>query len=195
MIIAITIGVLTAGGVFLVLQRGMVRLILGMTLIGHATNLTLLAAGIGAWRSWRSEPIMSGTNPQDAADPLPQAFVLTAIVISMATTAFMLALAALGRSDDTLSDPVKEFPDLFAAFKDSVWSTEEKSVPAKKKVAQDQAKGSQEEHDTPTDDAYVLPDHVTHEVTALQTMGRSARRISTDSNQYQRRQQREEGIE
>ncbi|MDU7503009.1 MAG: NADH-quinone oxidoreductase subunit K, partial [Corynebacterium kroppenstedtii] len=44
MIIAITIGVLTAGGVFLVLQRGMVRLILGMTLIGHATNLTLLAA-------------------------------------------------------------------------------------------------------------------------------------------------------
>ena len=83
MIIAITIGVLTAGGVFLVLQRGMVRLILGMTLIGHATNLTLLAAGIGAWRS---EPIMSGTNPQDAADPLPQAFVLTAIVISMATT-------------------------------------------------------------------------------------------------------------
>ena len=192
MIIAITIGVLTAGGVFLVLQRGMVRLILGMTLIGHATNLTLLAAGIGAWRS---EPIMSGTNPQDAADPLPQAFVLTAIVISMATTAFMLALAALGRSDDTLSDPVKEFPDLFAGVKDSVWSTEEKSVPAKKKVAQDQAKGSQEEQDTPTDDGYVLPDHLTNEVTALQTMGRSARRISTDSNQYQRRQQREEGIE
>lgn len=192
MIMAITIGVLTAGGVFLVLQRGMVRLILGMTLIGHATNLTLLAAGIGAWRS---EPIMSGTNPQDAADPLPQAFVLTAIVISMATTAFMLALAALGRSDDTLTDPVKEFPDLFAAFKDSVWSTEEKSVPAKKKVAHGQAKDPQEEHDTPTDDAYVLPDHVTHEVTALQTMGRSARRISTDSNQYQRRQQREEGIE
>ena len=192
MIIAITIGVLTAGGVFLVLQRGMVRLILGMTLIGHATNLTLLAAGIGAWRS---EPIMSGTNPQDAADPLPQAFVLTAIVISMATTAFMLALAALGRSDDTLSDPVKEFPDLFAAFKDSVWSTEEESMPAKKKAAQDQAKGSQDEQDTPTDDAYVLPDHVTPEVTALQTMGRSARRISTDSNQYQRRQQREEGIE
>ena len=192
MIMAITIGVLTAGGVFLVLQRGMVRLILGMTLIGHATNLTLLAAGIGAWRS---EPIMSGTNPQDAADPLPQAFVLTASVISMATTAFMLALAALGRSDDTLTDPVKEFPDLFAAFKDSVWSTEEKSVPAKKKVAHGQAKDSQEEHDTPTDDAYVLPDHVTHEVTALQTMGRSARRISTDSNQYQRRQQREEGIE
>ena len=192
MIIAITIGVLTAGGVFLVLQRGMVRLILGMTLIGHATNLTLLAAGIGAWRA---EPIMSGTNPHDAADPLPQAFVLTAIVISMATTAFMLALAALGRSDDTLSDPVKEFPDLFAAFKDSVWSTEEKSVPAKEKVAQDQAKDSQEAHHTPTDDAYVLPDHLTNEVTALQTMGRSARRISTDSNQYRRRQEREEGIE
>lgn len=190
MIIAITIGVLTAGGVFLVLQRGMVRLILGMTLIGHATNLTLLAAGIGAWRA---EPIMSGTNPHDAADPLPQAFVLTAIVISMATTAFMLALAALGRSDDTLTDPVKEFPDLFAAFKDSVWSTEQKSEPPHDEATEGQ---EDEEHtSTPTGDVYVLPDHLTNEVTALQTMGRSARRISTDSNQYRRRQEREEGIE
>lgn len=108
MIIAITIGVLTAGGVFMVLQRGMVRLVLGMTLLSHATNLFLLAAGIGAWRS---EPLMGSTNPTDAADPLPQAFVLTAIVISMAATAFMLALAGIGANDDTMADPLKSAPD------------------------------------------------------------------------------------
>ena len=75
----------------MVMQRGMVRVIIGTTLMSHGVNLLLLAAGIGAWRS---DPL---------ADPLPQAFVLTAIVISMATTAVLLALAALGRDDDTRS--------------------------------------------------------------------------------------------
>ena len=107
MIIALTIAVLMAGGVYLALQRGMVRIVIGMGLISHATNLIILAAGIGAWRG---EPFAGRTSIDDAADPLPQAFVLTAIVITMATTAFMLALAALGRSDDTRSaeDPEHE---------------------------------------------------------------------------------------
>ena len=107
MIIALTIAVLMAGGVYLALQRGMVRIVIGMGLISHATNLIILAAGIGAWRG---EPFAGRTSIDDAADPLPQAFVLTAIVITMATTAFMMALAALGRSDDTRSaeDPEHE---------------------------------------------------------------------------------------
>ena len=107
MIIALTIAVLMAGGVYLALQRGMVRIVISMGLISHATNLIILAAGIGAWRG---EPFAGRTSIDDAADPLPQAFVLTAIVITMATTAFMLALAALGRSDDTRSaeDPEHE---------------------------------------------------------------------------------------
>ena len=107
MIIALTIAVLMAGGVYLALQRGMVRIVIGMGLISHATNLIILAAGIGAWRG---EPFAGRTSIDDAADPLPQAFVLTAIVIPMAKTAFMLALAALGRSDDTRSaeDPEHE---------------------------------------------------------------------------------------
>ena len=109
MIIALTIAVLTAGGVFLILQRGMVRIVLGMGLISHAANLIILAAGIGAWRG---EPFPDRTEIDLAADPLPQAFVLTAIVITMATTAFMLALAALGRSDDTgtAEDPTEASP-------------------------------------------------------------------------------------
>ena len=109
MIIAVTIAVLVAGGVYMILQRGMVRIVFGMGLVSHATNLLILATGIGAWRS---EPFAERTPMSDAADPLPQAFVLTAIVITMATTAFMLTLAALGRSDDTrtVEDPEEESP-------------------------------------------------------------------------------------
>ena len=109
MIIAVTIAVLVAGGVYMILQRGMVRIVFGMGLVSHATNLLILATGIGAWRS---EPFAERTPLSDAADPLPQAFVLTAFVITMATTAFMLTLAALGRSDDTrtVEDPEEESP-------------------------------------------------------------------------------------
>ncbi|MDO4685076.1 MAG: cation:proton antiporter subunit C [Corynebacterium sp.] len=108
MIIAFTIATLMGGGVYLILQRGMVRIVFGMGLISHAANLIILTAGIGAWRAQPFE----GTPLDEAADPLPQAFVLTAIVITMATTAFMLALAALGRSDDTRSweDPEELSP-------------------------------------------------------------------------------------
>ena len=104
-----TIAVLVTGGVYMILQRGMVRIVFGMGLVSHATNLLILATGIGAWRS---EPFAERTPLSDAADPLPQAFVLTAIVITMATTAFMLTLAALGRSDDTrtVEDPEEESP-------------------------------------------------------------------------------------
>ncbi|SDS61443.1 cation:proton antiporter subunit C [Corynebacterium timonense] len=98
MIVALTIAVLTAGAVYLVMQRGMVRIIFGMTLFGHAANLTLLAGGVGAWRG---EAFPSRTPLDEMSDPLPQAFVLTAIVIAMATTTLLLMTAALGKTDDT----------------------------------------------------------------------------------------------
>lgn len=98
MIIAAIIAVLVAGGVYLVMQRGMMRLILGVTLISHAVNVLILATGNSAWRQ---DPLMDRATAGEAADPLPQAFVLTAIVISMAATAVLLALTALGRDDDT----------------------------------------------------------------------------------------------
>jgi len=99
-IISAVIAILIAGGVYLVMQRGMVRIIIGTTLMSHGVNILLLATGVGAWRA---DPIADRTEVADAADPLPQAFVLTAIVISMAATAVMLAMAALGRDDDTTS--------------------------------------------------------------------------------------------
>lgn len=105
MILALTIACLLAGGVYLVLQRGMLRIVIGMTLISHSVNLLILSAGSP---KWRGDPFPSITSLSDAADPLPQAFVLTAIVIAMATTTYMLALAALGRNDDT---HVEELPE------------------------------------------------------------------------------------
>ncbi|AKE40402.1 monovalent cation/H+ antiporter subunit C [Corynebacterium kutscheri] len=105
MILALIIAILASGGVYLVLQRGMLRIVIGMTLISHATNLLILAIGVPAWRG---EPFPSRTALSDAADPIPQAFVLTAIVIAMATTTYMLTLSGLGRSDDTEPEEVAD---------------------------------------------------------------------------------------
>ncbi|WP_062242259.1 sodium:proton antiporter [Brevibacterium epidermidis] len=102
MILALTIGVLTAGGVYLMMQRSMVRAVFGLTLISHAANFILLSAGVGAWRG---EPLAGSGDLAEAADPLPQAFVLTAIVITLAVTIFMLALAVLGHDDDQKRHP------------------------------------------------------------------------------------------
>ena len=102
MVMALSVAVLVAGAVYLVMQRGMVRVVFGMSLLGHASNLTLLATGVGAWRG---EAFPSRTAFDDLSDPLPQAFVLTAIVITLAVTIFMLALAVLGHDDDQKRAP------------------------------------------------------------------------------------------
>ena len=102
MVMALSVAVLVVGAVYLVMQRGMVRVVFGMSLLGHASNLTLLATGVGAWRG---EAFPSRTAFNDLSDPLPQAFVLTAIVIAMATTTIMLMLASLGKNDDTFDVP------------------------------------------------------------------------------------------
>jgi multicomponent Na+:H+ antiporter subunit C len=102
MIIPITIAILVTGGVYLLLQRGMVRIIFGLTLIAHAANLILLTAGVSAWRG---EPLPDRVDTALSTDPLPHAFVLTAIVIAFAVTVLMLALAAIGHDDDTRAMP------------------------------------------------------------------------------------------
>lgn len=102
MILAITIGVLVAAGVYLILQRDMMRIVLGFGLISHGINLTVLTTGV---LDLRGEPLLGTTEIAAAADPVPQAFVLTAIVISLAVTVFMLVLAVIGKSDDTKATP------------------------------------------------------------------------------------------
>lgn len=100
---AIIVGLLTAGGTYLILQRGIVRMTLGFVLLGHAATTLLVAAG-GVAR--RGVPLIGAPGP--AADPLPQAFALTAIVIAFGVTAFLLTLAFRGRDvlgHDDVEDP------------------------------------------------------------------------------------------
>lgn len=90
------VGFLVAGALWLLLQPGRIRTVLAFVLLSHAANVTVLLASTG---TGRDAPFVGGG--ADPADPLPQAFVLTAIVISFGTTAFLLSLAG-GRRDDRL---------------------------------------------------------------------------------------------
>lgn len=101
MTIALTAGVLVTGAVYLFLQSEMLRVILGFVLLGHAANLVLMAAG---GTSRRGEPFGAPVDVSTVADPLPQAFVLTAIVIAFSITIFMLVLSATGTEDDDTTD-------------------------------------------------------------------------------------------
>lgn len=101
MTVAITAGVLVAAAVYLFLQREMLRVILGFILLGNAANLVLMAAG---GTSRRGEPFGTPGDPSTVADPLPHAFVLTAIVISFSITIFLLVLSVTGRDDDDTAD-------------------------------------------------------------------------------------------
>jgi multicomponent Na+:H+ antiporter subunit C len=91
-VLALVIGGLYAAGLYLLLRRNIVRLVLGLALMGHAANLLLFTAnGLERGRP----PII----PEDAAaavtpyaDPLPQALILTAIVIGFGVLAFALVL-------------------------------------------------------------------------------------------------------
>lgn len=102
MTLAVTAALLAAGAIYLILQREMLRVILGFVLLGHAANVVLMAAG-GSAR--REAPFGTSDDPSVVADPLPQAFVLTAIVIAFSITIFMLVLSVTGRHDDSTADP------------------------------------------------------------------------------------------
>ena len=91
--LSITIGILVATGAFMVMQRRILQVILGFSLLSHATNLMIVASG---WAGDGLSPILriiEHHEPGAYVDPLPQAMVLTAIVISFAVTAFLLVLA------------------------------------------------------------------------------------------------------
>lgn len=91
---AICVGVLSTAGIFLMLRAQTFPVILGLTLLSYAVNLFLFASGRLVINS---AAILS--EHQNYADPLPQALVLTAIVIGFAMTAFALILAMRARAD------------------------------------------------------------------------------------------------
>ena len=103
--LALAVGALTGGGIYLLLRARVFDVIVGLTLLSYAVNLFIFFMGrakVGA------APIMDGKFPptmEHYADPLPQALVLTAIVISFAMTAVMLVIALRTRAE-TGSDHV-----------------------------------------------------------------------------------------
>ncbi|GAA1909837.1 Na(+)/H(+) antiporter subunit C [Arthrobacter gandavensis] len=98
-------GALYAAGIYLVLERSLTRVVLGLAMMTNATNILLLATGgyQGLAPLFNAE-----IPPEDYNDPLPQAFILTSIVISFSVTAFMLGIIyrswVLGRQDEVQDD-------------------------------------------------------------------------------------------
>ena len=91
-VLAITVGGLYAAGIYMMLRRSVVKLLIGLGLLSHAANLLIFTAG-GIVRGRVPVVPRGETSPLTVvADPLPQALILTAIVISFAVLAFTLVL-------------------------------------------------------------------------------------------------------
>ncbi|NRH29354.1 MULTISPECIES: Na+/H+ antiporter subunit C [Pseudomonas] len=99
-IFASALGILTSSGIYLLLRGRTFPVVMGLTLISYAVNLFLFA--MGRLQTGVTTVISEGA---DYADPLPQALVLTAIVIGFAMTAFVVVLA-LRSVGETESDHV-----------------------------------------------------------------------------------------
>lgn len=94
---AIAVGVLGAAGIYLLLARSLQRAAIGFVLFGNAVNLLVLVAT--PVRPAARPPLLHAATPETIADPLPQAFILTAIVIGLGLTAFLVALLVRARRD------------------------------------------------------------------------------------------------
>ncbi|WP_338561274.1 Na+/H+ antiporter subunit C [Acinetobacter sp. KS-LM10] len=106
-LLASAIGLLIATGIYLILRARTFPVVLGLAMIGYAVNLFLFSMG----RLQLSSPAIL-TDATKVSDPLPQALVLTAIVIGFATTAFIVQLALRSRYEsgtdhiDSKEEPV-----------------------------------------------------------------------------------------
>jgi multicomponent Na+:H+ antiporter subunit C len=103
-VLPIIIGGLYAAGIYLLLDRSLTRVLVGFLLLGNATNLLLLSTG--GLRGLA--PILGYAEPEEMSDPLPQALILTAIVITFGISAFVLAMIhrswALARNEAVAND-------------------------------------------------------------------------------------------
>jgi multicomponent Na+:H+ antiporter subunit C len=92
LLFAISVGVLFAAGAYMLMRRSLVKLVIGLALVGHAANLLIYAAS----RPERGRPalVLPGeqTPPAPYSDPLPAALVLTAIVIGFGIVSYTIVL-------------------------------------------------------------------------------------------------------
>ncbi|MDX5406100.1 MAG: Na+/H+ antiporter subunit C [Chromatiaceae bacterium] len=111
---ACCVGFLSACGIFLMLRGRTFPVMLGLTMLSYAVNLFIFASGRLTLRG----AAVLGTSEQ-YADPLPQALVLTAIVIGFAMTAFLVILAIRARADLGNDHVDGKLPDADAVKKES----------------------------------------------------------------------------
>lgn len=109
-LLASAIGLLVATGIYLILRARTFPVVLGLAVLGYAVNLFLFAMG----RLQVSSPAIL-TETTNITDPLPQALVLTAIVIGFATTAFIVQLALRSRYESG-SDHVDATEDISPTY-------------------------------------------------------------------------------
>jgi multicomponent Na+:H+ antiporter subunit C len=105
--IAIATAVLFATGTWLLMQRRLTRIVIGIGLLGHGANLLLVSSGGPSGKA----PIISSDDMTGYSDPLPQALALTAIVITFGVTALLLALGYRSwqiTKDDVVEDDVED---------------------------------------------------------------------------------------
>jgi multicomponent Na+:H+ antiporter subunit C len=105
--LAIVAGALVAAGVYLMLERSLTRILVGVLLASNGVNVLFLVISGAAGGA----PIIGVTPRQDMSDPLPQAMVLTAIVITLAVTAFLLTMAYRSfqlNGNDEVADDVED---------------------------------------------------------------------------------------
>ncbi|MEZ5263708.1 MAG: NADH-quinone oxidoreductase subunit K [Acidimicrobiales bacterium] len=105
--LAVLAGLLYACGVYLLLQRTLTRIIIGLVLLGHGANVLLLVAG---GRSGAA-PFGGAELVGRVSDPLPQALALTAMVITFGVTALLLTLAYRSwqlTADDEVEDDIED---------------------------------------------------------------------------------------
>ena len=95
LILAIGIGVMTVSGVWLILRPRTYQVIVGLSLLSYAVNLFIF--GVGGIKTNAPPVLLDGVSVSQLADPVPQALVLTAIVIGFATTALFLVVLLAAR--------------------------------------------------------------------------------------------------
>lgn len=94
-VLSIAIGVMTSCGVWLILRPRTYQVIVGLALLSYAVNLFIF--GVGGVKTNRPPILAEGVDASTLADPVPQALVLTAIVIGFATTALFLVVLLASR--------------------------------------------------------------------------------------------------
>jgi multicomponent K+:H+ antiporter subunit C len=126
-VFALSVGVLTTAGIYLMLRGQTFPVIVGLTLLSYAVNLFLFASGR---LTVNGAPILGRS--EHYTDPLPQALVLTAIVIGFAMTAYVLILAMRARSD--LGNDQVDGRDLPQAHDTGADGDRTKNAPVRRKL-------------------------------------------------------------